>query len=97
MHHGLTRFAAESTLKLRHIRHHAVDPCKSRRMRVRYSIDSQIFRSLIFAGPLRHADKEALIRREAVAAPEVLTLGLLFPRDIGEQRSTKIGDIFAAG
>ena len=48
------------------IRHYAVDAVLERRVRVRHRRHSLALRALVAAGPLRHADEEPLIRREAV-------------------------------
>ncbi len=50
-----------------------------------------------FARPLRVADEEALIGCQAVFWLKILPGRLHLPGDIGEQRTSKVGHIFAAG
>src|ERR1700722_15631605 len=97
VHHGLTGLAAKGVLELRHIRHHAINARKTWRVRVGDGVDAQVFGSLIFAGPLRHANEEALIRSEALNTGQLLTLRLFLPRNVGEQRSSQIGHILSTG
>src|SRR5258706_12215287 len=95
--HRLTRLATESVLELGHVRHHAVDARGAGRVRVGDGVDTEVFGTLVLAGPLRHADKEALVWREAVGVRQLLALGLLLPCDVGEQGSAQVGHILAAG
>src|SRR5580704_13473718 len=76
VHHRLTRFATEGVLELGHVRHHAVDARKARRVRVGDGTDAQVLRPFVLARPLRHADKEALVWREAVGVRQLLLFGL---------------------
>src|SRR5437899_1798435 len=81
---GLTCLATEGVLELGHVRHYAVDTRKSRRVRVGDGTDAEVLRPFVLAGPLCHADEEALVRREAVGVPQLLPFGLLLPCDVGE-------------
>ena len=52
---------------------------------------------VILAGPLREADEEALIRREAVDRLQLLVLGRMLPRHVRDQRAAQVGNVFPAG
>src|SRR5208337_132593 len=60
-------------------------------------VHTQIFWPLVLAGPLPEPDEEALIGSEAVDGLQVLSLGRVLPRDVGEQLPAKVGHIFATG
>src|SRR6202789_4750387 len=96
MHHWLTGLAAERLLELWHVGNYTVDARKGRRMRIGGRLHPLILRALVGAGPLRHPNEEPLVRRKAIDVLQVLALGLLLPRNVGEQRSVEIGDVFAA-
>src|ERR1700728_5492129 len=64
--HGLACFTTESLLELRQIRDDAVDAVFAGRVRIGNGADVEVLRALAFAGPLAHADEEALVGGEAV-------------------------------
>ena len=49
----------------------------------------------VAARPLRHADKEALVGRQAVRGLKVLPFGGFFPRQKRQPRAAEIGQILA--
>ncbi len=53
--------------------------------------------TLILAGPLRQSDKEALVRREALAILQSLALGGCLPCDVSQDRAAQICHVFAFG
>ena len=87
--HRLTSLAAESRCKLWHIGDDAIDAIFAGRMRIGDCVGTEVFRTLILAGPLRVADKEALIRREPVFVSEVHVGGLPLPREVCEKSAAK--------
>ena len=95
--HGLTGFAGEGLLELREIRHDAVDSILAGRVRIGDGADTEIFRAVILAGPLRIADEEALVGSEAVFRFQAHSGRLLFPSEVGEEGATEVCNVFAAG
>src|SRR3977135_2747730 len=65
--HRLSGFARKRPLELGHVHHQAVDAVLAGRMRVGQGPRPQILRAMVLAGPLRVADEETLLGREAVA------------------------------
>src|SRR5260370_29761887 len=63
-------------------------------MRIGDRVRALAFRTLVAASPLRHADEETLVWREAFDRFQILTLGRIFPGDIRQKRSTQVRDIF---
>ena len=94
-HHGLPFAAAEGRPEFRHIGDDAVHPERVRRMGIRNRVEAFIFRALVAAGPLRHADKEALVRREALDGFQILTFRRVLPGHIRQESPAQIGDVLA--
>jgi len=84
-------------LELRQIRDDAVDAVFAGRVRIGNGADAEVLRALAFAGPLAHADEEALVGGEAVFIFKTHAGGLPFPGEIREQRATEVGGVFTAG
>src|SRR5260221_7194620 len=64
-------------------------------MWIRDGVRALALRTLVAASPLRHADKEALVWREAFHRFQILAFGRIFPRDIRQKSSTQVRDILA--
>src|SRR5215468_7569427 len=89
-HHGLTGFARERLLKLWHVRDYAVDAVFQGRMRVGHRAHALALRTLVATRPLRHADEEPLLGREAFGRLQRLAPRGVFPGDICQQRAAQV-------
>ena len=95
-HHPLARLAAECLLELGQVGNNAIHAVFTGRMRIDGGTQPQIFRALIFTGPLSVADEEPLLGCESVDGLQGLPFGLIFPGDVGEQEPAKVSHVFAA-
>src|SRR3981189_74797 len=64
VNHRLPGLATEGVLEIGHVGHYSVDASEAGRMRIGDGAYAQVLRPLVLAGPLCHADEEALIRSE---------------------------------
>src|SRR6266700_1262860 len=64
--HGCSSLAGECFLEFRHVDHYTVDPVFRRRMRISLGLQPHRFRAGVSAPALCMADKEKLLRSEAV-------------------------------
>ena len=93
--HGLSGAAGEGFAELGHVGDYAIDAVFLGRMRIGDGVGALAFGAFVAAGPLRHADEEALIGRQAVDGLQRLILGGFLPGDVSEERSAQIGGILA--
>src|SRR5262249_61516859 len=92
-HHGFRIGAAKRLVKLREIGYDSVYSIFARRMGIRDGVDPKVLRPLVFAGPLSHADEEALVRSEAVDRLKFLFFRSVLPGDVSKQRPADVGDV----
>src|SRR5208282_2564033 len=93
-HHRLAGLAAERPLELRQVGNDAVDAVLAGGVRIGHGVHAQVLWPVVLASPLRVPDEEPLIGTEAVDGLQVLSLGRLLPRDVGEQGAAQVGHIF---
>src|SRR5262245_9776395 len=72
--HRRAGLARERLRELRHVHDDAVDAVLPGRVRIRDRVRALVLGPLVLAVPLREADEEALVGREAVAGLELLVL-----------------------
>jgi len=95
--HGLAGFAVEGFLELGHVGDDSVDAGDAWGVGIGDGADAEVFRAIVLAGPLGHADEKALVGRKAVDGCERLTFGLLFPGHVGDECAAEIGYVNANG
>src|SRR5258708_13280959 len=94
-HHWRAVVATEGLGELRQVGHDAVDAVLAGRVGVGEGIHPQVLDALILAGPLREADKEALIGRESFDRLQARIGRGVLPCDVGEQGAAEVGDVLA--
>ena len=66
-----------------------------RRMRIGQRPFALLLGPRVAAGPLREADEEALVRRQAVAVLELAVLHRILPRRVGQNLAAQVGNVLA--